>query len=178
MVDQQLYSEYACSLDDQLVGAQGYRLNTRDHGRSAQTLCLPPTRVRISNGAIVSTGGNFNRNVRKITLDQAECHDDEPTYEMTDEQALLAPARAKGFSMSEQKFAWFLVDGISEVSFREDGFAKLAMPEDSKIMIRTLAQSHSTNKCDFEDMVRGKSQGMIISLEGPPGSGKTLTAGK
>jgi hypothetical protein len=173
MIDQQLYSESACSLDDQLVGAQGYQLNTREHGRTNHSSKLSSTRVRFSTGQVVSAG-----NARKIRFDQARCHEDKPSYEMTDDHALLSPARTRGFSMSEQRFAWFLVDGIREVKFQEHAFDQLAMAPGLKNMVKALTKFHATDKNGFEDIIRGKGQGMIISLEGPPGSGKTLTAGK
>lgn len=173
MIDQQLYSESACSLDDQLVGAQGYKLNTREHGNTNRSSTYASTRVR-STGQIVPTSGA----TRKIRFDQAECHDDNDSYEMTDDHALLSPARTRGFSMSEQEFAWFLVDGISEVKFQEDAFDLLAMASGAKAMVKALTEFHATDKNKFEDIIKGKGQGMVISLEGPPGSGKTLTAGK
>jgi hypothetical protein len=173
MIDQQLYSESACSLDDQLVGAQGYKLNTREHGATTLSWKLASTRVR-STGQIVPTSGA----ARKIRFDQAECHEDNPSYKMTDDHALLSPARTRGFSMSEQEFAWFLVDGISEVKFQEHAFDHLAMASGPKNMVKALTKFHATDKNKFEDIIKGKGQGMVISLEGPPGSGKTLTAGK
>jgi len=157
MIDQQLYSESACSLDDQLVGVQGYKLMTREH------------RTNVFGGVYT--------NVRKIRFDQAKCHEDKG-YKMTDDHALLSPARTKGFSLSERTFAWFLVECISEVNFRKDSFDKLAMEPGPKNMVKALTRFHAADKNKFEDIVRGKGQGMVVSLEGPPGSGKTLTAGE
>jgi hypothetical protein len=173
MIDHQLYSESACSLDDQLVGAQGYKLNTREHGATDRSSNYSSTRVRATTGQVVSAGA-----ARKIRFDQAECHEDSPSYEMTDDHALLSPARTKGFSMSEQEFAWFLVDNVSEVKFQEHAFDLLAMASGPKNMVKALTEFHATDKSRFEDIIKGKGQGMVISLEGPPGSGKTLTAGK
>jgi hypothetical protein len=175
MVDQELYSEFACTLDDKLVGAQGYELNTREVGTS-QANKYSSYRASGSMGRLVPV--NFGGSVQKIRFDQAECYEDDADYHMTDDQALLAPARTKGFSMTDKQFAWLLVDGISEPKFEESAFTALAMPAASKALIRSLARNHKADDAGFEDLVKGKGHGMVISLEGPPGSGKTLTAGK
>ena len=101
---------------------------------------------------------------------------------MKDEEAFLSPARKRGFLLSEKQFAFFLVDGVKEIEFKEHQFRALSMQPHLKRMIHALAvtqDSHDsdTNYDGFDDIVQGKGRGIIISLEGPPGSGKTLTAG-
>lgn len=43
--------------------------------------------------------------------------------------------------------------------------------------MRGLVEAHDPDSPSFDDVVEGKGRGVILSLEGPPGSGKTLTAG-
>ena len=38
---------------------------------------------------------------------------------MTAKEALLAPARTRGFSLSEKAFVFFLVDRVNEVDYRK-----------------------------------------------------------
>ena len=46
-----------------------------------------------------------------------------------------------------------------------------------KDTIRALVGMHDTPMPNFDDFITGKGKGVIMSLEGPPGAGKTLTAG-
>jgi hypothetical protein len=178
MVDQALYSEFACTLDDKLIGAQGYELNTREVMTSGSSK-FNAYRASASQAKIVPVfRWPDTTPAQKIRFDQEECYEDNTDYHMTADQALLAPARTKGFSMTDNQFSWFLVDGIKEPEFQESAFAALAMPATPKALIRSLVKNHKSDGAGFEDVVRGKGHGMVISLEGPPGSGKTLTAGK
>jgi len=49
----------------------------------------------------------------------------------------------------------------------------LVLPKDSKELIEALV---GVAKCDYEDIIAGKSGGTIIMCAGEPGTGKTLTA--
>ena len=64
------------------------------------------------------------------------------------------------------------------MEFREDAFHLLEMEPLLKETIRTLVQMHGCPMPQFDDFITGKGKGIIMSLEGPPGSGKTLTAGE
>lgn len=79
--------------------------------------------------------------------------------------------------MSEKTFAFFLVDKLTPVDFQESTFDSLVLRQDAKRTIRALVETHDSGIEDFDDIVAGKGRGVIMSLEGPPGSGKTLTAG-
>lgn len=171
MVDHDLFSEAASSLDDELLGVQGYKFNMRGYGQTSSHRYNRFQSTGRTQPNLASSSAN------KITMEQAECYLNGDKYEMTDDQALLAPARTKGSSLTEKKFAWLLVDGVSEPEFAGGTFESVAISTVSKDMITELAQHHSIRKNDFDDMVKGIGHGMVISLEGPPGSGKTLTAG-
>lgn len=48
-------------------------------------------------------------------------------------------------------------------------------------MIHALVQSHAKHdkeNSDFDDIIAGKGLGLVFLLQGPPGLGKTLTAGR
>lgn len=82
------------------------------------------------------------------------------------------------------------IDRESEKARRE-GFDDLVIPKSYRDLLVALVDSHGTgpqrrqgtNKTHSKaplltqiDLVRGKGQGLIILLHGPPGSGKTSTA--
>ena len=97
---------------------------------------------------------------------------------MTEDEALLSPARTGGFSLSEKLTAFFLVDGVDEVDYQERIFDSLMLETTFKKVVLALVKTHDSASTEFDDLVKDKGKGVIILLEGPPGSGKTLTAGR
>lgn len=96
---------------------------------------------------------------------------------MTDDQAFLSPARIPGFALSAKKWALFLVEGVREVSWRDDAFSKLELDRTTKSTIQALVQTHHSMGGELDGIIRDKGRGLIFLLYGPPGTGKTLTAG-
>jgi hypothetical protein len=173
MLDHQLHSEDFTRLNDQLIGAHGYRLNGRELPNNLSNSQFPAIRIGGDGGTRVTSRSSSG----KIVFNKAECFNADD-YHMTDEEALLCPARTCGFSLQEKKFAYFLVEKVHDVDFREDSFKSLVLDKRFKRTVQALVESHDSTDPEFDDLVTGKGKGVIISLEGPPGSGKTLTAGK
>lgn len=67
----------------------------------------------------------------------------------------------------------FDVEKISDVEWNEDAFANLVLPEDRKALLQSLVEAHH-KKLGFDDFIRGKGQGLLINLYGPPGVGRLL----
>jgi len=89
------------------------------------------------------------------------------------------------------------VDDIEEISWDSGAFSSLELPENRKEIVRSLVERHTrsaseANEREFDDIIRGKGQSLIILLQydslfhhfppqltppssGPPGVGKTLT---
>lgn len=105
-------------------------------------------------------------------------HVNDECYSMTDDQALLCPARVRGFSLTEKLWALFSVTEVKPVEWHDNSFHKLELDHDVKFTIQALVEEHSKNKKDFDDIISGKGQGLIFLLFGLPGLGKTLTAGR
>lgn len=86
-----------------------------------------------------------------------------------------------GFSLTAKAWGDCLVDGLQDISFSEDVFDRLVLPEDRKRLIQALVKHSSPkhegpNKHNFQDLIKGKGEGTVFLLYGPPGVGKTLTA--
>lgn len=96
---------------------------------------------------------------------------------MTEEQALLSPARIRGFSLAEKIWCFFLVKKIEPIQWSETAYEKLSLAEQMKDTIRALVETHKDLTAEFDDLIVRKGKGLIFLLYGPPGSGKTLTAG-
>jgi len=89
-----------------------------------------------------------------------------------------------GFSLTAKAWGDCLVDGLEDISFSEDVFDRLVLPDNRKRLIKALVKhtrngdddASATAKHNFQDLIKGKGEGSVFLLYGPPGVGKTLTA--
>ncbi|KAL9041607.1 MAG: hypothetical protein Q9180_001168 [Flavoplaca navasiana] len=82
-----------------------------------------------------------------------------------------------GFSLKVKEWLSFCVDNITTVSWNEEAYDHLVLPENIKRLLRTFVGKHGQSRANYpDDVVGGKGQGLIILLDGPPGTGKTLAA--
>jgi SpoVK/Ycf46/Vps4 family AAA+-type ATPase len=77
-----------------------------------------------------------------------------------------------------KRWGFFYVDNIAEVKYNSQAFKNLVLPRETKEMIYSLVKIHATDGLQFDDLIKGKGKGIVFLLHGPPGVGKTLTAGK
>ena len=101
-----------------------------------------------------------------------------PKYKLTEQQALLCPGTIPGFSLVEKVWGFFRVDKLQPICWAESAFDKLEMNAGPKNVMRSLVQMHQSSGTSFDDIIAGKGKGLVFLLYGPPGCGKTLTAGK
>jgi hypothetical protein len=83
-----------------------------------------------------------------------------------------------GFSLELKKWGLFSIADIKELVYNDEAFHGLVLPEEKKKLISSLVGQQGLQRNDgFDDLIRGKGKGLIFLLHGPPGVGKTYTAG-
>lgn len=102
------------------------------------------------------------------------------------ERYMICAPRVLGYHLMEKKWIEMFVDDVKEVDHHssQDAFRKVQLAESQKSLIQELVQSHSNDKdvekntprSKMNDLTKGKGEGLVILLHGPPGVGKTLTA--
>lgn len=100
---------------------------------------------------------------------------------MTEDDFMTTNANVRGYSMTAKKFLEFDLDKLSEIDWNSKCFEELVLDPSTKKTVQALVSTHSRRKMEsseegFDDIVRGKGQGLVCVLHGPPGVGKTLTA--
>jgi hypothetical protein len=100
------------------------------------------------------------------------------TPHLSEENYLMCDDRIPGFSLTTKTWGFLMVDKIEEMKFNPTAFDKLALAEEKKTMIAALVRSGQGSAVRFDDMIKGKGKGIIFLLHGPPGVGKTFTAGE
>lgn len=78
--------------------------------------------------------------------------------------------------MTHKAWAIFPVDGVGEVAWSDMALERLVLPGDYKKIIPAFVQAQLSKADYFDDVIQGKSQGIIMLFQGPAGVGKTLTA--
>ena len=64
---------------------------------------------------------------------------------------------------------------MKEIEWNDEAFRNLVVPPKQKALLQSLVEAHN-GELEFDDFVRGKGRGLIISLNGPSGVGKTISA--
>jgi hypothetical protein len=107
------------------------------------------------------------KEARHGSLNEAKCHPNNIHYHMTDEQAFLAPARVPGFALSAKRWAFFLVEKVREVQWRDSAFEQLELEPTIKTTIQALVSTHNKIGSRFDDFIKEKGKGLIMLLYGP-----------
>lgn len=73
-----------------------------------------------------------------------------------------------------------MITSIQEVQFNSDAFTHLVLAQEKKDLISALVslqEESDDGVTGFDDLIKGKGKGLAFLLHGPPGVGKTFTAG-
>ncbi|GME50631.1 P-loop containing nucleoside triphosphate hydrolase protein [Neofusicoccum parvum] len=95
---------------------------------------------------------------------------------LTDEQLMLCTPELKAFSLKTKEWVKVYVDFVQDIEWNEKTFDNLVLPGGYKDLILSFVESQVMHKEEFDDIVEGKGQGIVLLLHGDPGVGKTLTA--
>ncbi|KAK4202978.1 ATPase family AAA domain-containing protein 3B [Triangularia verruculosa] len=95
---------------------------------------------------------------------------------LSEEDAMLTNASVRGYAFSAKNFLEFFADELSEIVWNTQCFDELVLDQSIKKTVQALVSTHSQKRESFDDIIKGKGQGLICVLHGPPGVGKTLTA--
>lgn len=102
---------------------------------------------------------------------------DKKGYHPTQAQALLCPATSVGYSLAQKNWGYFDIDLLDDVDWTLSPTRELEIPLAQKEMLKDLIMEHHSKPWSSE-IASGKGEGLIFLLCGPPGCGKTLTAGE
>ena len=97
-----------------------------------------------------------------------------------DTEALLCPGFVRGFALTDKVWAEFQIDKLTDITWNDQAYTRLEMNAEFKEVISALVNSHANHGksvSEFDDIIAGKGLGLVFLLQGPPGLGKTLTAG-
>ena len=102
----------------------------------------------------------------------------EANSSLSDEELMICYPWLPGFSLELKKWAQFSVANITEIVYNDKAFESLVLPDKQKKLISSLMERQDHQQDDgFDDLIQGKGRGLIFLLHGPPGVGKTYTAG-
>lgn len=128
----------------------------------------------------VDSDGNPNERDREIVVSSKFWTEDKKSREddggENEEQSVIdLPLQpyVKIFDLSKHNFAIIHVANLTEYVYDQTLVDKLVLSEEKKRLVTILVTGADKN---MEDIVRGKTGGIIVIATGPPGTGKTLTA--
>ncbi|KAK6950113.1 hypothetical protein Daesc_008439 [Daldinia eschscholtzii] len=95
---------------------------------------------------------------------------------LSDDDASITNATVRGYAFAVKQFLEFFVEKVSPIEWNTHCFDDLVLDPATKKTVQAVVSTHSSNRDGFDDIVKGKGQGLVCVLHGPPGVGKTLTA--
>lgn len=101
-----------------------------------------------------------------------------PFEKLTEMDLASLPSIIPGFSLAHRSWGFFLISHIGQIRWNEQAFDSLHLEPRRKDAVWRLVREHRLGTSLFDDIVAGKGRGLVFLLHGPPGSGKTMTAGK
>ena len=101
-----------------------------------------------------------------------------PAKEFNEEIYMICPASIIVFSLEDH--GWYSVETLKlePKLWRPAAFDRLVIDPNKKDILRRLAKTNLlVEGASSNDVIDGKGKGIVLLLHGPPGVGKTLTAG-
>jgi hypothetical protein len=128
----------------------------------------------------VVSGGDHTNDPLKAMLDllgARRSSSNEQDFQ-PDPEYLLCPSTIPVFTLEEQDWMIVGVEDICDADWSKDAFERLVLSGEKKNHLKRLTAAHSKYKeRRSNDLIKGKGKGLVMLFHGPPGVGKTLTAG-
>lgn len=127
---------------------------------------------------VIDLGGASKPNkAHRKAMNHVDFRPQTKTYKkLSDDEAIITNATIRGYSFVTKQFLEFYVDKVSPVEWNTSCFDELVLDQATKKTVQAVVSMHSSHRDGFDDIVKGKGQGLVCVLHGPPGVGKTLTA--
>jgi hypothetical protein len=104
-----------------------------------------------------------------------------PSKDFDTLQAQLCPSDLFCCSIRTMKWYRVTISNLRPIEWRREAIDSLVVDGKTKRLLRGLVEEHKKSRSQDEilsDFIPDKGCGLVIVLHGPPGVGKTLTAGK
>lgn len=129
-------------------------------------------RIMVDRGGMANIDPDYEEYFGVEDLGYDKIEKVEEVRKFTEKDYQIASPYCYGFSLNAKKWGEFILDDVSEISFRTDAYAKLVLDEEFKKTMFSLVEYRGESK----DIIDNKGGGCIFLLHGAPGVGKTLTA--
>jgi hypothetical protein len=93
------------------------------------------------------------------------------------QELLTTPPTVAAYSLSLKDWGLIDIEAVKPITWQENTFDLLQMDVYHKRVVRGIIESHHASFSSFDDFIPGKGRGLVFLLYGPPGCGKTMTAG-
>ncbi|KAJ7766247.1 P-loop containing nucleoside triphosphate hydrolase protein [Mycena metata] len=114
--------------------------------------------------------------VERLSRETTEVHTALKRDSLTDDQYAICSPILRGFAFDLKTWGSFPLTRLRDVDWNEAAFEGLVLGPKQKKLIHSLVRQHIKRETNFDDIIKGKGQGLIGLLAGTPGCGKTLTA--
>jgi hypothetical protein len=99
------------------------------------------------------------------------------SYIMSNEEALLCPSTVRGYSLKDKLWIDFDVETVQDIEWDGECLSKLQIDPDMRNALAGMVSKHAEMGHQMKDIVNEKGKGLTFLFHGPPGCGKSLTAG-
>lgn len=84
---------------------------------------------------------------------------------LSDEDAALANATVRGYAFSTKQFLEFFVERVEPIEWNTRCFDDLVLDQGTKKTVQAVVSTHSSSHHGFDDIVKGKGQGLVCVLQ-------------